>query len=410
MRILSFDCGMGAAGDMLSAALYELLPDQVKAEFLETMNALLPGVSVCVKPTRKCGILGTKFHVTIHGEEESAHEGHHQAGKEHAHAHEHEHHHGKSLHEICQVLKHLNIPDSVYEHAHAVYALLADAESTAHGEQVEQIHFHEIGELDAIADIVAVCLLIDLLKPDQIFCTPVHVGAGHFRCAHGVLPVPAPATALLLKGVPIYGGEIQGELCTPTGAALLKHFCSFARHPIFAPQEIGYGMGSKDFEYANCVRAVLGETAGDSETVVELCCNLDDMTPEAIGYAIERLWESAILDVFTASIGMKKNRPGTLLTCLCRKEDEDQIVRLLLQHTTTLGVRQHVCNRFTLARTVHEVTINNESLRVKRASGWGIQREKAEYEDVAHFARANDLSFAEASEIILRASQDQSSH
>ncbi len=403
MKILCFDCGMGAAGDMLAAALYELLSEPDKAEFLKTMNALLPGVLIRIEPNKKCGILGTKFRVVIneHEEEESSH-------TDHPHASEaHEHHHGRSLDEIRHVLAHMNVPDSVCEHALAVYQLLADAESEAHGEQVEQIHFHEVGELDAIADIVAVCLLINLLKPDRIVSTPVHVGAGRVRCAHGILPVPAPATALLLKGVPICGGAIQGELCTPTGAALLKHFCSFEQPPVFTPQAIGYGMGTKDFEQANCVRSMLGETADKSDSVVELCCNLDDMTPEAIGFAIERLWESPVLDVYTIPIGMKKNRPGTMLCCLSKPEDAKTVTALILRHTTTLGVREHICSRTTLERNV--ITIPSEwgDLHLKESFGQGARKQKVEYEDAARVAIAENISLADATAQILKRADKQ---
>ncbi len=413
MKTIYFDCGMGAAGDMLAAALYELLPEEQRTSFLRNMNALIPGVSVYVERTVKCGIVGTHFHVEVHGETETLED---VPSCEHASRYEREHHHendahphGQALNQIHQTISALNLPNDVKENMLSVYGLLASAESEVHGEPVDRIHFHEVGELDAIADIAAVCLLLHLLAPDQIIASPVHVGSGHVRCSHGILPVPAPATAILLTGVPVYGGAIRGELCTPTGAALLKHFCTFGELPQITIARIGYGMGTKDFEAANCVRATIGASDDAQEPILELCCNLDDMTPEAIGFAIARLWESPVLDVFTASIGMKKNRPGTLLTCLCQKQDAEQIVRLLFQHTTTLGVRQHACDRYTLVRTVHEAVIDGESLRVKRASGRGVQREKVEYEDAARFARANDLSFAEASEIILRASQEQSS-
>lgn len=408
MRILCFDCGMGAAGDMLSAALYELLPDQTKAKFIEIMNALLPGVRVSAEPAKKCGILGTKFRVFIRKQEEgeSAHAGHPHASE--AHEHEHAHHHGKSLDEIRHVLSHLNIPDSVCAHAQAVYRLIADAESTAHGMPVEQIHFHEVGELDAVADIVATCLLIDLLKPDQIFCTPVHVGAGHVRCAHGILPVPAPATALLLRGVPIYGGAVQGELCTPTGAALLKHFCLFDRQPVFAPQAIGYGMGTKDFEMANCVRAMLGETVNSSsDTIAKLCCNLDDMTPEAIGFAIERLWETAVLDVYTIPIGMKKGRPGTMLCCLCKPEDAESVTAAILRHTSTLGVREHACSRTTLERRMKTIPSASGDLHIKESFGLNVKKQKVEYEDAARVAREQDIPLHEAIEQILRQANER---
>lgn len=408
MKILFFDCGMGAAGDMLSAALYELLPDQTKVAFIEIMNTLLPGVRVSVEPAKKCGILGTKFRVFIREQEENetAHAGHPHASE--AHEHEHVHHHGRSLDEIQRVLSHLNVPDSVCAHAQAVYRLIADAESAAHGMPVEQIHFHEIGELDAVADIVAVCLLFDLLKPDQIFCTPVHVGAGHVRCAHGILPVPAPATALLLRGVPIYGGDVQGELCTPTGAALLKHFCSFERRPVFAPQAIGYGMGTKDFEQANFVRAMLGETTEQtSDSVMELCCNLDDMTPEAIGFAIERLWETAVLDVYTIPIGMKKGRPGTMLCCLSKPEDAQSVAKTMLRHTSTLGVREQECRRTTLERRVKTIPSEWGDMHIKESFGPDVSKQKVEYEDAARVAKVEGISLAEATAQILKISNKQ---
>lgn len=411
MKIIYFDCGMGAAGDMLAAALYELLSDKQRVSFLETMNALIPGVSVHTERSVKCGVAGTHIHVAVRGETEASED---DLSDEHVFLHKHSHHHhendaphhGQALNQIHQTIFALNLPDIVKENIRNVYQLLASAESEAHGEPIDRIHFHEVGELDAIADIAAVCLLLHTLAPERIVASPVHVGTGQVRCAHGILPVPAPATAILLKGVPIYGGTIRGELCTPTGAALLKHFCTFGELPQLSVSQIGYGMGTKDFEAANCVRAMLGETNDAQETILELCCNLDDMTPEAIGFAVECLWESPVLDVFASPIGMKKNRPGTLLTCLCHKMDAEQIVRLLFRHTTTLGIRQHVCDRYTLSRSVREVTIDGDTFRVKHASGWGVQREKVEYEDAAWFARENDLSFSEASEIILRASQE----
>ena len=174
--------------------------------------------------------------------------------------------------------------------------------------------------------------------------SPVHVGCGQVRCAHGILPVPAPATAYILQGVPTYGGSVQGELCTPTGAALLKHFVQrFGSSPVMRVEKTGYGMGKKDFEAANCVRAMLGQTPEESTTIAQLACNLDDMTPEALGFAQERLWEAGALDVTTAPIGMKKNRPGVQLTCLCRLEDREKLVSVLFAHTTTLGVRESLC-------------------------------------------------------------------
>lgn len=265
MKTLYLECNMGAAGDMLAAALLELLPDP--EAFLTKLNALgIPGVKISKEQTAKCGIMGTHIKVMVGEAEEKSedvaeHEHHHEHHHDHDHYHDHAHHHA-GMHEIEHIISHLDLPETVREDVLAVYGLIAEAESHAHGRPVSEIHFHEVGTMDAIADVTAVCLLMHELSPQRIAASPVHVGAGQVRCAHGILPVPAPATAYILRDVPIYGGAVRGELCTPTGAALLKHFVSeFTGMPVMKVHKIGYGMGTKDFEAANCVRAMWGETA-----------------------------------------------------------------------------------------------------------------------------------------------------
>ena len=398
MKTLYFDCGMGAAGDMLTAALLELHPDP--EQFMARLNRLgLPGVHFEAEKAVKCGITGTHMAVTVHGEAEGEHHHHHDHEHEHEHHHHHEHH---SLHDIAHIVSHLDVPESVRADILAVYDLIAQAESHVHGQSVTEIHFHEVGTMDAVADVTAVCLLIHELAPERIIASPVNVGGGTVHCAHGILPVPAPATAWLLRDIPTYGGVIQSELCTPTGAALLKHFVqSFGAQPMMQVERIGYGCGQKDFETSNCVRALLGETAEQSgDEVAELCCNLDDMTPEAVGFAMDTLLDAGALDVFTTPIGMKKNRPGILLTCLCRPEQREEMVRLLFRHTTTLGVRETLCNRYTLDRTVETVETDCGAVRIKRASGWGVERKKAEYDDLARIAREKGISLAEAEKLV----------
>lgn len=299
------------------------------------------------------------------------------------------------------MIGHLDLPDQVRRDVLAVYELIAEAESHAHGMPVDQIHFHEVGSLDAVADITGVCMLINELAPDQVITSPVHVGFGQVRCAHGILPVPAPATAYILKDVPVYGGEVRGELCTPTGAALLKHFSAkFGSMPVMKVSKIGYGMGKKEFERANCVRAMLGETGDSKDEASELCCNLDDMTPEAIGFAQERLMEEGALDVYTVSIGMKKNRPGVMLVCMCRTKDKEKMVRLLFRHTTTLGVREYNCARYTLKREIKSVDTQYGTVHIKESSGWDVKRRKTEYEDMARIARERGISLAEADQLV----------
>ena len=276
MKTLYLDCGMGAAGDMLTAALLELLPDG--DAFLETLNGLgIPGVKFAAEKSVKCGITGTHMRVSVNGEEEGAHD----------HDHGHTHSHG-SMADIRAIVNGLPIPTMVKLNILSVYEEIAQAESHVHGVSVDQIHFHEVGSMDAVADVTAVCLLLHRLDVDRIVVSPVHVGSGQVRCAHGILSVPAPATAWILREVPIYGGSIAGELCTPTGAALLKHFADeFGDMPPMRVSAIGYGMGRKDFPRANCVRAMLGQTEEkQGDAVVELRCNVDDMTGEAVGFAL----------------------------------------------------------------------------------------------------------------------------
>ena len=409
MRTIYLDCSMGAAGDMLMAALLELLPE--KDTFLQKMQSLgLPGLEISAETSVKCGITGTHMRVLIHGEEEGhphehaaeAHAHSHADAPEAAHAHVHVHpHHHTDLNELTHRISHLNVSEAVRSNILAVYQSIADAESRVHGVPVEQIHFHEVGSLDALADVTGVCLLMELLAPEQVLASPVHVGSGQVRCAHGILPVPAPATALLLEGIPIYGGSIRGELCTPTGAALLRRFVTrFGPLPPMRVEKTGYGMGTKDFEAANCVRAMLGQTEESAGHILELACNLDDMTPETVGFAMEQLFAAGALDVYTTPIGMKKNRPGVLLTCMCREDDREAMLRTIFRHTSTLGVRVSVCDRYTLSRRQYAVQTPDSEIRVKKSSGWGVLRRKAEFEDLARIARQTGKSIAEVLDTI----------
>lgn len=396
MKTLYLDCSMGAAGDMLAAALLELLPDP--DAFVAELNALaIPDVKFSRETSVKCGITGTHLQVTVHGEEEGAHDHHHAHSHDH-HDHAHSHHHHASLHDIEHIVRgHLSLPTTVADNVMAVYRLIADAESKAHGKSVSEIHFHEVGTMDAIADITAVCLLMHRLAPDEIIVSPVHVGSGQVHCAHGILPVPAPATATILQDVPIYGGSIQGELCTPTGAALLKHFAdSFGEMPVMRTSAIGYGMGQKDFPAANCVRALLGERSAASDDVIELCCNIDDMTGEAIGYAFDKLFAAGALDVYTIPIGMKKSRPGHLLHVICREADKDALVRALFAHTTTIGIRENRFRRYTLDRRIETIETADGPVRRKCSTGYGVSREKFEHDDLARIADAQGLNLREA--------------
>ena len=472
MKTLYLDCSMGAAGDMLTAALLELHPHPEK--FIERLNNIgLENVKIKAEHGAKCGITGTYVSVLINGEEECIHNhshehmhtnghngthlhdmhsennmhscpfgtdeflgtdthfhhhggelsaenadfsnnsntcghfhqhdeadgaGHHNLMHERMHQDAHHGHHHAGMSDIEKIVNGLIVSNSVKTNVMNVYSIIAQAESKVHGRPVSEVHFHEVGAMDAIADITAVCMLIDELKPERIISSYVHVGSGSVRCAHGVLPVPAPATARILMGIPTYGGEIEGELCTPTGAALLKYFVhDFGAQPAMRVSKIGYGLGKKDFERANCVRALMGETETES-SISELCCNMDDITPEAVGYVTERLFEAGALDVYTIPVGMKKNRPGVLLCCMCKDSQKEAMLKIIFRHTTTLGVREYKSNRYTLDKNIQKVTTEYGDVRIKTSSGWGITRRKAEYDDLANIAKGMGISIEEVKE------------
>lgn len=457
MKLLYLDCGMGAAGDMLGAALAELLPDDARDAFTSDLNAAgIPGVHVSLDPSVKCGITGTHLTVTVNGTEEkegghshshehSHHDHQHDHAHDHSHSHDHQHSHShdhhhdhshRSLHDIHHIIDDLKLPEAVRTDILAVYRLIAEAESKAHDKPVSEIHFHEVGTMDAIADIASVCLLLHKLAPDQIIASPIHVGSGQVKCAHGILPVPAPATAYILKNIPIYSGSIQGELCTPTGAALLKHFVTrFDQMPLMTPASTGYGMGTKDFPAANCVRAILGESFAENqaETICELSCNVDDMTGEDIAFAIETFLQNGALDAFTVPCTMKKGRPGVLVTVLCKDPDQKQMTKLILQHTTTLGVRSAEKKRWILSRTESETVIPDDvlanvtasgmpaepkahelkttgddcTIRSKTSTGFGITRNKYEHDDLEKIARTYGLTLAQVRALLADLHQSQ---
>lgn len=388
MRTLYIDCSMGCAGDMLTAALLELHPD--KDDFLRRMNAALGGKAVLsASPDSKCGLRGTHVTVLINGDEE---------GEATRHHHEH-----TSISEILSFIDSVPLEVKVREDTKKVYSLIAEAESRVHGHPIENVHFHEVGSLDALADVLSVCALMHELAPERILASEVNVGSGTVRCAHGILPVPAPATELILRGVPIYSGQIKSELCTPTGAALLKYFVwKFGAMPTMQIENAGCGTGKKDFECANVVRAFIGETTDEGDRIIELACNLDDMTPEELSFAMEELFTLGALDVYFTSIGMKKSRPGVKLTCMCRERQRKQMLECIFKHTTTLGVREYVCKRYELGRSEKTVRTQDGEVRVKTSSGYGAVREKAEYEDLAALARKSGKTIAQIRSEVLK--------
>ena len=396
---------MGAAGDMLAGALVSLLSKEEQESFIKMINNIgVDGVKVSLSDDAKCGIAGKHFKVEIDGVEEHSHdvhehEHHHEHEQEHGHHHEH-HHHGTGPFpkELEAVAEKLDCPNDIQK----VYELLAEAEAKVHGKDVSEIHFHEVGMKDALIDIASVVYLMNKLKVDKVVVSPVNVGFGKVKCAHGILPVPAPATAELVKGIPTYAGRFEGELLTPTGAALLKYYADeFSYQPLMNVIKCGYGTGNKNFESANVVKAVLGEVTDEliSENVIELNCNVDDMSAEDMAYATKALIENGAKDAFVTPVIMKKGRSGMLLTVLCSAIDKERFVSLIFKHTSTIGIRVKETERIILNR--HEETVHTKlgDVRVKYSEGYGVKREKPEFEDLRKLAEENNISVAEARKI-----------
>ena len=425
--LLYIECKMGAAGDMLMSALYELLSDTQKKEFVDTMNSVFgEDVQICPETKNTCGIKGTHIHVLALEAEEgcdqiddykvSNHDvhtdchkhNHHENTIHHEHSHEHHHY---SFMSVKHIIEELEIDKDVTTNAVKVYEIIGNAEAHVHNSTLENIHFHEVGSLDAMADVVGCCLLFHYLKPDRIICSPIHVGNGTVKCAHGILPVPAPATAEILKGLPYYTGNINSELCTPTGAAILKYFAdSFSDMPPMAIQNIGYGIGNKQFDTANAVRVFIGDKYTEqnmdksndyaSDEILEISCNLDDMTGEELGYAMDILLEAGALDVFFIPIYMKKNRPAVMLSCLCKPDDMDKFTDLMFKHTTTRGVRYTNYTRSKLNSNFEEIHTNAGVVRRKISTGKNIEKAKLEFEDLKKIAKALDMSIEDVRKLV----------
>lgn len=424
MKTLYLECKMGAAGDMLMGALLELVPNPEQT--LEQLNALgIPGVTYAMEKTAKCGILGTHVTVTVNGQEEHSHDHeheheHHDHGHEHHHDHaveahehdhdhehihehdhdhDHEHHHHRhtSMADITHIVSHLPLSETVRNHALGVYQAIAQAESKAHGMPVEEIHFHEVGAMDAVADVVGVCMLMDQLKVDQVCASPVHVGSGHVHCAHGILPVPAPATADLLRGIPSYGGEIQGGALYPHRRGPFAPVCDEIRpHAPDGGGENRLWHGQQGLSHGQLRPGDAGPDGGRprrSGGGAPVQSGRHDSG--GIGFAVETLLENGALDVYTTAIQMKKNRPGVLLSVLCHPEQRENMVGLLFRHTTTLGIRETEHRRYTLERSSRQAETPWGAVAVKRAQGWGVTREKPEFDRLREIAKKENLSMAE---------------
>src|ERR1019366_7190617 len=429
MRIAYLECFSGVSGDMFLGALLDAgVPPRVLEE---TVAAL--GVCARLEISRdvRSGISATKVDVWVDGEKDMPREEywakqnqnvapahahhehehhhdpeHHHGDKDHhdheasraaphGHSHEHFHSHGRGLTEIREIIGKAGISDTAKKTAIAIFEALGTAEAKIHATSVEKVHFHEVGAVDAMVDIVCAAVGAEALGVDEIICSSLNVGGGSVQCAHGTFPVPAPATVELLKDAPVYSSGVQAELVTPTGAAIVKILAKrFAAFPEMKIEKSGYGAGTREFPgLPNVVRLTIGESASTlaaktaSEIVTVLEANLDDLNPQVFGYVMDRLLEEGALDVFGMPVQMKKNRPGTLLAVLCKPEDASKLTQLLFTETTTLGVRRRDEVRQTLARRWENVRTQWGEVRIKIASMNGTVTNYApEYEDCRRIA------------------------
>jgi len=415
MRIAYLECFSGMSGDMFMGALVDAgVPARV---FEETVAALRVGAELEISRVVRSGISATKVDVYVDGEKDLPREEYWEGMEQHQHSHEHRGHshshagessragapaphshsyeHSRGLGEICRIISAASISESAKKTAIAIFEALGQAEAKIHDTSIESVHFHEVGAVDAIVDIVCAAVGVEALGVDEIICSPLNVGGGVMKCAHGTFPVPAPATVELLKDAPVYSSGLQAELVTPTGAAIVKTLASrFAAFPEMKIEKSGYGAGSQDFPgHPNVVRLTVGEAASTlaaktaSETITVLEANLDDLNPQVFGYVMDRLLEDGALDAFGMPVQMKKNRPGMLLTVLCRPEDAGKLAQLIFTETTTLGVRRRDEMRQTLARRWENVGTPWGEVRIKIASMNGTVTNYApEYEDCRRIA------------------------
>jgi pyridinium-3,5-bisthiocarboxylic acid mononucleotide nickel chelatase len=425
MRIAYLDCFSGMSGDMFLGALVDAgVP---AALFEETVTALNIGARLEISRVNRGGITATKVDVLVHGEkelprevywEQIAHSHEHQHGhlhdhdaerrhggqshrheSDHPHAH-HEHSHGRGLREIKAIISKAKLSESTKRTAVGIFEALGTAEAKIHNATIETIHFHEVGAVDAMVDIVCAAAGAEFLAADEFVCSPLNVGGGTVNCAHGTFPVPAPAALELLKDAPVYSSGVNLELVTPTGAAIVKTLASrFGAFPNLKVEKIGYGAGTRDIAgHANVVRLTIGESQPATaenvavETISVLEANVDDLNPQIFGYVMDRLFERGALDAFGIPLQMKKSRPGTLLTVLCRPEDADKLTQLIFAETTTLGVRRRDEQRHALSRSWKTVHTRWGDVRIKIANLNGTVTNYApEYEDCREIAVKNDI-------------------
>jgi hypothetical protein len=426
MRIAYLECFSGISGDMFLGALVDAGVSVALLEETVAALSLGPGVRLEISKVLRSGISATKVDVwTSDKEKDAPRDGEGtfdesaQAGMPVPHSHEHHeprpHVHGRHLSEIRKVITAAAISENAKQRALAIFQALGEAEAKIHNVAIEKIHFHEVGAVDAIADIVCGAVGSEALGVDEWICSPINVGGGTVQCSHGRMPVPAPATVELLKGAPIYSNGIDKELTTPTGAAILKTLVTrFGSVPSYKIEAAGYGAGTRDFPaHANVLRLTVGESfEAAKETTPEIIsvleANIDDLNPQVFGYVMDKLLEAGALDVFGVPVQMKKNRPGMLLTVLSRTEDSQRLARIVFTETTTLGIRRREERREVLLRRSQAVQTpwGEVSMKIANLNGT-VTNYAPEYEDCRRIASERGVPLKSVMQEAIRIYLDQ---
>jgi pyridinium-3,5-bisthiocarboxylic acid mononucleotide nickel chelatase len=412
MAVYHLDCGSGIAGDMFLGACLDLgMPVEVLNDMVARLG--LPGIGVEIRKASRGGFVGTRFRVLEHGKpiegpdpEEHGHH-HHEHGHDHGHHHGHQHGHTRGLAEIRELIQGSALSEPVKERALRLFQRLGEAEAKAHGMPVERVHFHEVGAIDSIVDLVGAAAAVEFLAPERLTCGPVNLGSGRVRMAHGEVPIPAPATAELLRGVPVFGGP-GGELTTPTGAVILAELVdAYVDLPAMVLEGVGYGLGKKELTtHPNALRLLRGRSAAVHAEVMVVEAEIDDLPGEGFGFLMERLLEAGALDVYFTPVQMKKSRPGTLVTLLCRRPKLEELAGILLTESGSLGCRYHAASRFEAEREILEVPTAFGTVRIKRASLDGRPLAIApEFEDCRRLALASGAPWREVYRAALLAAE-----
>jgi hypothetical protein len=371
MKIAYFDCFSGVSGDMILGALIDagLDPGGIR----KTLAGIpLSGYEITAEKIVKNGIAGTRFNVATSGKQRE-----------------------RNLPDILKIIDESSLKEAVKKSAGDIFRNIARVEAAIHSKKIEEIHFHEIGAVDSIIDIAGACAALDMMGIDQVQCSRINVGEGFVKCEHGLLPVPAPATASLLLGVPVYSSGVQAELATPTGAAIIAHFAGrYGPLPDMKVRSVGYGAGMKDLPVPNLLRVYIGEDEipAGHETIISLETNIDDMNPEFYQHVFERLLESGAMDVYTTPVIMKKTRPGVQLTVLAREDKREELTGIIFEETTTAGIRFSRMERTALEREIRKIATEFGEVGVKLLySGGRVVTVSPEYEDCRRIAKSRGV-------------------